>query len=173
MRTKCIRQGTFTFCSCLGEACCVNSGLRNRVSWPLLSILRSTYSIWSHLMVTCFPWSMKVLSEWVQLIHVHVKYGNATHLHYICINYVLFYSEVHIQNHIFCNSTFSFAWQECYLENDQTSLYHTAKGLMTLQALYGTIPQICGKGDCARVSALLTLDKGRCICTSKRSSVHV
>uniref|UniRef100_A0A8C1E3N6 VPS33A core subunit of CORVET and HOPS complexes n=2 Tax=Cyprinus carpio TaxID=7962 RepID=A0A8C1E3N6_CYPCA len=31
---------------------------------------------------------------------------------------------------------------ECYLENDQTSLYHAAKGLMTLQALYGTIPQI-------------------------------
>lgn len=42
--------------------------------------------------------------------------------------------------------------KECYLENDQTSLYHAAKGLMTLQALYGTIPQIFGKGECARVS---------------------
>ncbi|KAM7145102.1 vacuolar protein sorting-associated protein 33A [Macrochelys suwanniensis] len=42
------------------------------------------------------------------------------------------------------------AFKECYLENDQTSLYHAAKGLMTLQALYGTIPQIFGKGDCAR-----------------------
>jgi hypothetical protein len=41
--------------------------------------------------------------------------------------------------------------QECYLEGDQTSLYHAAKGLMTLQALYGTIPQIFGKGECARV----------------------
>lgn len=41
--------------------------------------------------------------------------------------------------------------QECYLESDQTSLYHAAKGLMTLQALYGTIPQIFGKGECARV----------------------
>ncbi|ELW65502.1 Vacuolar protein sorting-associated protein 33A, partial [Tupaia chinensis] len=40
--------------------------------------------------------------------------------------------------------------QECYLEGDQTSLYHAAKGLMTLQALYGTIPQIFGKGECAR-----------------------
>ncbi|NXT41359.1 VP33A protein, partial [Pelecanoides urinatrix] len=39
---------------------------------------------------------------------------------------------------------------ECYLESDQTSLYHAAKGLMTLQALYGTIPQIFGKGECAR-----------------------
>uniref|UniRef100_A0A452IPN0 VPS33A core subunit of CORVET and HOPS complexes n=1 Tax=Gopherus agassizii TaxID=38772 RepID=A0A452IPN0_9SAUR len=42
------------------------------------------------------------------------------------------------------------AFKECYLENDQTSLYQAAKGLMTLQALYGTIPQIFGKGDCAR-----------------------
>lgn len=45
-----------------------------------------------------------------------------------------------------------FSLQECYLENDQTSLYHTAKGLINLQALYGTIPQIYGKGECARVS---------------------
>ncbi|KAM8918674.1 vacuolar protein sorting-associated protein 33A isoform 2-T2 [Lycaon pictus] len=43
------------------------------------------------------------------------------------------------------------AFKECYLESDQTSLYHAAKGLMTLQALYGTIPQIFGKGECARV----------------------
>ncbi|XP_064434379.1 vacuolar protein sorting-associated protein 33A isoform X2 [Mirounga angustirostris] len=42
------------------------------------------------------------------------------------------------------------AFKECYLESDQTSLYHAAKGLMTLQALYGTIPQIYGKGECAR-----------------------
>ncbi|NXN95936.1 VP33A protein, partial [Rhinopomastus cyanomelas] len=42
------------------------------------------------------------------------------------------------------------AFKECYLESDQTTLYHAAKGLMTLQALYGTIPQIFGKGECAR-----------------------
>ncbi|KAE8635138.1 hypothetical protein XENTR_v10002524 [Xenopus tropicalis] len=42
------------------------------------------------------------------------------------------------------------AFKECYLENDQTSLYQAAKGLTTLQSLYGTIPQICGKGECAR-----------------------
>ncbi|KAM4827080.1 vacuolar protein sorting-associated protein 33A [Thomomys bottae] len=42
------------------------------------------------------------------------------------------------------------AFRECYLEGDQTSLYHAAKGLMTIQALYGTIPQIFGKGECAR-----------------------
>uniref|UniRef100_A0A8B9K0B5 Vacuolar protein sorting-associated protein 33A n=1 Tax=Astyanax mexicanus TaxID=7994 RepID=A0A8B9K0B5_ASTMX len=49
------------------------------------------------------------------------------------------------------------AFRECYLENDQTSLYHTAKGLMTLQALYGTIPQIFGKGECARHVANMML----------------
>ncbi|XP_029366506.1 vacuolar protein sorting-associated protein 33A isoform X2 [Echeneis naucrates] len=49
------------------------------------------------------------------------------------------------------------AFRECYLENDQTSLYHTAKGLMTLQALYGTIPQIYGKGECARHVANMML----------------
>uniref|UniRef100_A0A674ERE2 Vacuolar protein sorting-associated protein 33A n=1 Tax=Salmo trutta TaxID=8032 RepID=A0A674ERE2_SALTR len=49
------------------------------------------------------------------------------------------------------------AFRECYLESDQTSLYHTAKGLMTLQALYGTIPQIFGKGECARHVANMML----------------
>uniref|UniRef100_A0A2K5LQL0 Vacuolar protein sorting-associated protein 33A n=1 Tax=Cercocebus atys TaxID=9531 RepID=A0A2K5LQL0_CERAT len=42
------------------------------------------------------------------------------------------------------------AFKECYLEGDQMSLYHAAKGLMTLHALCGTIPQIFGKGECAR-----------------------
>ncbi|XP_075390138.1 vacuolar protein sorting-associated protein 33A isoform X1 [Tenrec ecaudatus] len=49
------------------------------------------------------------------------------------------------------------AFKECYLESDQTSLYHAAKGLMTLQALYGTIPQIFGKGECARQVANMML----------------
>lgn len=77
------------------------------------------------------------------------------------INDAMVYSKVYILNqkikHWF---DFAFVSQECYLENDQTSLYHTAKGLMTLQALYGTIPQIYGKGDCARVSVLLTSKSG-------------
>uniref|UniRef100_A0A4W3HUW4 Vacuolar protein sorting-associated protein 33A n=1 Tax=Callorhinchus milii TaxID=7868 RepID=A0A4W3HUW4_CALMI len=49
------------------------------------------------------------------------------------------------------------AFRECYLENDQTVLFHVAKGLMTLQALYGTIPQIFGKGECARHVANMML----------------
>ncbi|XP_078723144.1 vacuolar protein sorting-associated protein 33A isoform X2 [Lampetra fluviatilis] len=43
-----------------------------------------------------------------------------------------------------------FAFRECHLENDFTSLFHVAKGLMTMQSLYGTIPNISGKGEWAR-----------------------
>ncbi|KAK3088447.1 hypothetical protein FSP39_019326 [Pinctada imbricata] len=42
------------------------------------------------------------------------------------------------------------AFRECYLENDYTTMYYTAQALMTLQALYGVIPNITGKGDCAK-----------------------
>jgi hypothetical protein len=41
--------------------------------------------------------------------------------------------------------------QECYLQNDFTSMHYAAQSLMTLQSLYGVIPNICGKGDCAKV----------------------
>jgi hypothetical protein len=41
--------------------------------------------------------------------------------------------------------------QECYLENDHTSMFYVAQSLMTLQFLYGIIPNINGKGDCAKV----------------------
>ncbi|XP_064612161.1 vacuolar protein sorting-associated protein 33A-like [Liolophura sinensis] len=42
------------------------------------------------------------------------------------------------------------SFRECYLENDHTTMFYAARSLMTLQALYGTIPNIHGKGDCAR-----------------------
>ncbi|XP_059169291.1 vacuolar protein sorting-associated protein 33A-like isoform X2 [Physella acuta] len=42
------------------------------------------------------------------------------------------------------------SYRECYLENDFTSMFFAAQSLMTLQALYGTIPYIYGKGDCAK-----------------------
>ncbi|XP_071092847.1 vacuolar protein sorting-associated protein 33A-like isoform X1 [Haliotis cracherodii] len=41
-------------------------------------------------------------------------------------------------------------FRDCYLDNDFTSMYYAAQSLMTLQALYGTIPYIHGKGDCAK-----------------------
>ena len=38
------------------------------------------------------------------------------------------------------------------MEKDETSLFDIAKSLMTIQALYGIIPNIYGKGHCAKVS---------------------
>ncbi|XP_035829204.1 vacuolar protein sorting-associated protein 33A isoform X2 [Aplysia californica] len=42
------------------------------------------------------------------------------------------------------------SYKECYLQNDFTSMFFAAQSLMTLQALYGTIPYVYGKGDCAK-----------------------
>ncbi|XP_074643726.1 vacuolar protein sorting-associated protein 33A-like [Tubulanus polymorphus] len=42
------------------------------------------------------------------------------------------------------------SFRECYLYKDYTSLFHMAKSIMTIQALYGVIPNIYGKGDCAK-----------------------
>ncbi|CAE1276174.1 VPS33A [Acanthosepion pharaonis] len=42
------------------------------------------------------------------------------------------------------------SFRECYLENDYTSLFYAARSLMTLQGLYGIIPNLYGKGDCAK-----------------------
>ncbi|KAK6192041.1 hypothetical protein SNE40_003590 [Patella caerulea] len=41
-------------------------------------------------------------------------------------------------------------FRECYLENDFTTMFYVAQSIMTLQALYGIIPYIYGKGDCAK-----------------------
>jgi len=41
--------------------------------------------------------------------------------------------------------------QQCYLESDHTTMFYAAKALMTLQALYGVIPNLYGKGECAAV----------------------
>ncbi|XP_072028942.1 vacuolar protein sorting-associated protein 33A-like [Amphiura filiformis] len=42
------------------------------------------------------------------------------------------------------------AFPECYLRNDKTSMFYAAKALMKIQALYGVIPNIYGKGHCAK-----------------------
>ena len=48
--------------------------------------------------------------------------------------------------------------QELVLDGDTSSLYYTARGLMQLQSLYGTIPEVKGKGGHAlAVKNLLTL----------------
>ena len=43
-------------------------------------------------------------------------------------------------------------------DGDTSSLYYTARGLMRLQSLYGTIPRVQGKGNHAlAVKNLMTL----------------
>ncbi|XP_072163867.1 vacuolar protein sorting-associated protein 33A-like [Diadema setosum] len=42
------------------------------------------------------------------------------------------------------------AFKECYLQGDPTALFHVAKSLMKVQALYGIIPHVYGKGEAAR-----------------------
>ncbi|XP_065831438.1 vacuolar protein sorting-associated protein 33A-like [Oscarella lobularis] len=49
------------------------------------------------------------------------------------------------------------AFRECYLEGDLTSMYYVARSLIFLQSLYGIIPRIYGKGQCARQVADIML----------------
>lgn len=42
-------------------------------------------------------------------------------------------------------------YKDCFLFNDNTHLFHIAKSIMTLQILYGIIPNIYGKGKCAKI----------------------
>jgi vacuolar protein sorting-associated protein 33A len=42
-------------------------------------------------------------------------------------------------------------YKDCFLFSDNTHLFHIAKSIMTLQILYGIIPNIYGKGKCAKI----------------------
>eukprot|EP01087_Luapelamoeba_hula_P012995 TRINITY_DN3682_c0_g1_i2.p1 TRINITY_DN3682_c0_g1~~TRINITY_DN3682_c0_g1_i2.p1 ORF type:complete len:607 (+),score=106.36 TRINITY_DN3682_c0_g1_i2:27-1823(+) len=42
------------------------------------------------------------------------------------------------------------SYKECFLEGDKTSLYYVARSIMKLQALFGIIPHLKGKGACAK-----------------------
>lgn len=53
------------------------------------------------------------------------------------------------------------AFSECYLENDLTSIYYVANSVMTIQALFGVIPKIYGKGDMAKHVTEIILRKRR------------
>ncbi|WAR01544.1 VP33A-like protein [Mya arenaria] len=44
------------------------------------------------------------------------------------------------------------SFRECFLENDMTSMFHAAQSLITIQSLYGIIPNIDGKGECAKIT---------------------
>lgn len=41
------------------------------------------------------------------------------------------------------------SFRQCYLEDDHTTLFYAARALMTIQSLFGLIPNIYGKGVCA------------------------
>ena len=49
--------------------------------------------------------------------------------------------------------TFSRQNKDLFLYNDSTYLFHIAKSIMTLQTLYGIIPNIYGKGKYAKMVA--------------------
>jgi len=42
------------------------------------------------------------------------------------------------------------SFRECYLDGDRTSLFYVAQSLMQMQALFGVIPNVRGKGNGAR-----------------------
>ena len=55
----------------------------------------------------------------------------------------------YLNNHLFI-------LQDCVIYKDYTALFFAAKALMTIQALYGIIPNIYGKGENAKVILLLS-----------------
>lgn len=44
--------------------------------------------------------------------------------------------------------------QDLYVDRDPSPLYNVARSLMDVQAVFGPIPKIVGKGHCAQVSSL-------------------
>lgn len=44
-------------------------------------------------------------------------------------------------------------FRECFLDGDKTSLLYIARAIMRIQRLYGVIPNIKGKGACAKIVA--------------------
>jgi len=53
------------------------------------------------------------------------------------------------------------SFTECFLENDLATMYNVSNSLMTVQALYGVIPKIYGKGDLAKHVTDIILRKRR------------
>lgn len=46
-------------------------------------------------------------------------------------------------------------FKECHVENVMTNMLNVARALVTMQFLYGVIPNVYGKGKCAKVFQLL------------------
>eukprot|EP00047_Mylnosiga_fluctuans_P018839 m.75588 g.75588 ORF g.75588 m.75588 type:complete len:592 (-) comp7825_c0_seq1:65-1840(-) len=52
-------------------------------------------------------------------------------------------------------------YRDCALAGDRTDLHHTASALMQLQAIFGIIPRVAGKGDHAKHVADMLVRMGR------------
>ena len=52
------------------------------------------------------------------------------------------------------------SFKQCFLEGDRSALYYVARSLMKLQSKFGQIPNIMGKGHCARSVADMMMRMG-------------
>ncbi|XP_033123521.1 vacuolar protein sorting-associated protein 33A-like [Anneissia japonica] len=59
-------------------------------------------------------------------------------------------------------------FKECYLHRDPTGMFYMAKALMKIQALYGVIPNIYGKGEYAKQVSDMILRMRRELAVSER-----
>jgi len=66
-----------------------------------------------------------------------------------------------------------YSFRELYLEGDRTSLFYVARSLMKLQTIFGVIPRIQGKGQCARLVTDMMLRMRREVGGEDNSSLYV
>jgi hypothetical protein len=71
-------------------------------------------------------------------------YGNFNTIDEFCIDLFALENDV-------LSMEWDSAFRECNLENDFTAMFHSAKAIMTLQTLYGIIPNVYGLGKCAKI----------------------
>ncbi|XP_052800544.1 vacuolar protein sorting-associated protein 33A-like isoform X4 [Mya arenaria] len=70
-------------------------------------------------------------------------HGSVTHIEEFSLSMIPFDSDL-------MSMEMDNSFRECFLENDMTSMFHAAQSLITIQSLYGIIPNIDGKGECAK-----------------------
>ncbi|XP_042904838.1 vacuolar protein sorting-associated protein 33A [Parasteatoda tepidariorum] len=68
----------------------------------------------------------------------------------VCANIIEYTAELFPVDSDVLSMEWETSFKECYIDNDMTSMYYVAKSLMTIQSIYGIIPNIYGKGKCAK-----------------------
>jgi len=81
-------------------------------------------------------------------------YGNFTNKEQFPLSLVPF-------DHDLLSMEYEQSFYECYIERDLTSMYYVTESLMKLQALFGVIPKIFGKGEMAQHVANMVIRKRR------------